>query len=110
MSYEKLPTDHTFFSLAFSSAACADYLNEIIGASDGKKSSASDFSFGPKLCKTVKRMNDELQRRGIQYRISKCFGSSASIALYLMIIPAFIEMSQIAKALNLLSADYNERG
>ena len=107
---KNLPTDHNLISLAFSSGACAEYLNTIIGGNDGKTSTAADFSFGPKLAKTAQRMNVELTRRGIDYRISKCFCSVASFALYLMIIPAFIEMSQIAKALNLLSEDYNKRG
>ncbi len=106
----ELSTDHSLLTLAVSPGACAEALNLIIAGNDGQTSTAMDFSFAPKLAKTARRMNAELERRNISYRISSCFCSSAALLLYLLIIPAFIQMSQIAQALNLLAEDYNKRG
>ena len=103
----QLPTDWNFLSVGLSPGPVAQVVNEIIMPYDGSRTTI--FSLG--TSKLNNRINRELERRGINYRIAKCY---ATVGLHLLtnilLIPVFIEMHQIAVALNLLSEDYNARG
>ena len=105
----KLPTNRTFFAFLFPGQVAND-LNTIINQADGMTSKRRDANSFFRLHKFNKRINSELQRRNLNYRISKCFCSKSAFFLYILIIPSFISMTQIATAMNILSEDYNQRG
>ena len=67
------------------------------------------FPFNVIICK---RMNQELERRGLEYRINKVFTSGIASMLFVLflIIPAIPMFWQMTLALNHLSADYNAHG
>ena len=105
-----LSTNRTVLSYLnpFFPKQAANDLNIIINQADGKTTTAKDMNSFFRTPKTCKRINDELARRNLDYRVSKIFCTS-SLPLFLL-IPAFIAMNQMMTALNILSADYNERG
>ena len=84
---------------AIGSRALANDINTIITRYDGKTTKPeSIFMFSSKYSvfapATMNRINVELERRGIDFRIGKAFGG----------------VFQIFEALNLLSEDYNRKG
>ena len=106
---EKLPTDRTFLTFLFPMLV-ADDLNIIIDQADGQTTRTRDMSSIAHIYKSAIRINSELERRNIGYRISRCFCRKSAFFLYILFIPSFVAMNQIAHAMNLLSEDYNERG
>jgi len=104
-----LPTDRTILSMMFPRQLAAD-LNTIIHQADGKTTSPKEMNSFAHLYKSAIRMNEELKRRGIEYRISDSFCKKSSFFIHILIIPSFVAMFQFATALNLLSEDYNKRG
>ena len=106
---KQLPTNRTFFSFMFP-RFIVDDLNTIINQVDGQTSRPRDANSFFRLYKFNQRINRELERRGLDYRISHCFCKKSSFLLNMLLIPSFIEISQTATAMNILSADYNERG
>ena len=105
----RLPTDRTFFSFLFPSQIVND-LNTIINQADGMTSKKRDANSFFHLYKLNKRINTELERRNLNYRISKCFCNKSAFFLFILIIPSFVCMIQTATAMNILSEDYNQRG
>lgn len=103
---KQLSTNRTIFSFLLPNLIAND-LNTIINQTDGRITKTRDVgSWEFNL-----RINQELERRGLSYRISKSFCRKTSwFFLMILLIPMFIEMSQTATAMNILSADYNERG
>ncbi|MBQ2989514.1 MAG: hypothetical protein IJD59_10455 [Clostridia bacterium] len=84
---------------AIGSRALANDINTIMTRYDGKTTKPeSIFMFGSKYSVfsplTMNRINVELERRGIDFKIGN----------------SFIGCFQIFKALNLLSEDYNRKG
>ena len=101
-----LRTDRTIFSFLLPHILAND-LNTIIGQADGKITKNRDvggYEFN-------QRINLELERRGLGYRISNCFcNKTSNFFMKILLIPMFVEMSQVSSAMNVLAADYNERG
>lgn len=103
----QLSTNWNAMSIGMCQGAAADVVNTIIMPVDGIKAKRSSIG----ATKTNKRINRELERRGIDYRISKCYSiTGLHLLTNIWMIPVFVEMHQIAVALNLLSEDYNSRG
>lgn len=99
-----LPTNWIFFQMA--SRDAVDAYNLILEPVDGVKITYNHLD----SAKNCIRINRELRRRGIDFQISDVFcKTGTTILMRLMIIPIFIQMHQLAKALNFLSADYNSR-
>ena len=106
---KQLSTSRTLLSFLFPRAIVND-LNTIIGQADGQTSHPRDANSFFRLYSFNQRINRELERRSLDYRIPRCFCKKGSFFLNLLIIPSFIEMSKVATAMNVLAADYNERG
>ena len=101
----QLNADWNAVTLAFNYGAIADILNCVIA--DG----VTTKTINVVSAKNAVRINSELERRGIDYRISKTFTKNGIILLSRwLVIPTFIELHQYAQAVNLLAADYNSRG
>ena len=87
-------------------------INEILMPIDGIK--AKNFGFGFGAVKTNQRINKELERRGIDYRISSCFLSPAFHILTAPLLPIgihfIVAVMQADKAMSLICADINARG
>ena len=104
---QQLSTSHNMFTIAFFPKYTADTLNTIINMADGQTTTRKDVG----KVKFNKRINWELERRGIDYRISSSFCKpGTAFLMHLLIIPTFIEIPQVVNALNLLCEDYNKRG
>ena len=103
---KQLSTNRTVFSFLFPSLIAND-LNTIINQADGKVTKFKDvgeYTF-------FSRLNWELERRGLDYRIPQCYCKKSSLRLmYFLFIPAYIAMFKAATAMNILSDDYNKRG
>lgn len=106
MSKNVLSTDWNLFTAGLYMGSVAETLNLIATPNDGMTTKISDVG----KAKTYARINDELRRRNINYQISDMFTDSMkhTVAI-LLFIPRFIELNQLATALNLLSEDYNQR-
>lgn len=101
----QLKSDWNVISLAFNYGEIADILNHVI--SDGVTAKAINV-LSPK---NAIRINDELERRGIDFKISKTYTKTGIRLLSkLLLIPIIIEANQYTKAVNLLAEDYNSRG
>lgn len=98
---QQLPTQNNMFSVIFCPWRTAEILNTIISAADGHNIKAMEI--GTPKCN--RRLNTELERRSISYRISNCYCNEG-----FLLNPAFIGIGQIVKAINLLCEDYNQRG
>ena len=105
----KLSTNRTFLSFMMPGLIAED-LNTIVNQADGMVSKKKDVNSFFRMYRFAQRINGELERRKINYRISNCFCKKSSVFLFILIIPNFIVMSQVATAMNLLSEDYNNRG
>lgn len=103
---KRLATQRNIFVFLLPSLL-ADDLNTIASDYDGEHTSA--FAFSGTRCN--QRINNELERRGLNYRISSCFAKSGiHLLVRLLFIPMFVEMQQIINAMNILSEDYNAKG
>ena len=106
---KQLSTNRNLFSCMFP-GHLADDLNTIVNHADGLTSKRRDVDSFFHLYKFNKRLNAELERRHLDYRVSKCFCIKTAFFLYILVIPPFISMAQIVTAMNILSEDYNKRG
>lgn len=107
---QPLSTSRNLLTIGLFPGSTAKDLNTIINGADGQTTTRKDANSFARLYKTNRRINWELNRRGIDFRISNCYCGKSAFFVYILIIPAFISMNQIATAMNLLSADYNQRG
>lgn len=107
---QQLSTSRNLLTVGLFPGNTAKDLNTIINGADGQNTTRKDANSIARLYKTNRRINWELNRRGINYRISNCFCSKGAFFVYILIIPTFICINQMATAMNLLSADYNQRG
>ena len=103
---KQLSTDRTVFSFLLPNLIAND-LNTIINQADGKTTKTKDVG-GYKF---YSRINWELERRGIDYRIPQCYCKKSSFYLMCyLLIPMYVAMFKAATAMNILSDDYNKRG
>ena len=107
---EKMSTTRNILSVGLFPGMTANDLNTIINQADGQTSTRKDANSFARIYKVNRRINWELERRGIDYRVSKCFCGKGCLFMCILIVPMFILMAQTATGMNLLSADYNQRG
>ena len=105
-SKQILSTNRNLLSHLFPSVLAND-LNTIASDYDGEHTSARSFG----STRSIQRINNELERRGLSYRISPCFAKSGQhLLMRILLVPMFVEMQQVINALNILSQDYNAKG
>ena len=107
---KQYPTNWSYYVPTFKQKLAI--INEILMPIDGVKATNFGYSFGS--VKTNIRINKELERRGIDYRISSCFcsGLCQLLMVPLIVFPfhMIIANNQASKAMSLICADVNARG